>query len=270
MIITDMHTHTNLSGDCTASLEEMVQAAQAKKLTYYAVTDHHDIDYPECGIDFILDLDGSIRQLKEARELYNKPSFTLLRGIEYGLQPHLKDNLAALSQKDDYDFIIGSCHIAGGIDPYEKEFFQGRSRDEAYQFFFENTLECLTLLDGFDALGHLDYAIRYWRKDKHRTYAYNQFKDVLDAILALLIKKDIALEVNTAGYPHKLNQPHPPYDVLTRYLEMGGELLTIGSDAHLPINVATHFDVVEERLKAIGFKSYTTYINRKPLQIGFD
>lgn len=268
MIITDMHTHTDLSGDCQSPIEVMIEAAKEKHLTYYAITDHHDIDYPECGIDFLLDLEASNKQLTLARARHNTDDFTLLRGIEYGLQVHLKDDLASLNHKNDYDFIIGSCHIAGGVDPYEKEFFQGRTRNEAYQFFFENTLECVTQLSGFDSLGHLDYAIRYWRRDNHRTYHYSEFEEVLDAILTTLIKKDIALEVNTAGYPHKLNQPHPPYDVLTRYLEMGGELLTIGSDAHLPANIATHFDVVEGHLKAIGFKSYTTFINRQPLQIG--
>lgn len=270
MIIADMHTHTDLSGDCNSPIKAMIEAAKLKGLQYYAVTDHHDIDYPECGLDFNLDLQASTDQLIKERSFNTTDDFTLLRGIEYGLQLHLKDDLSSLTKKTDYDFIIGSCHLAGGIDPYDQTFFNGRSRDEAYQFFFENTLECITHLNGFDALGHLDYVIRYWRRDNHRKYVYSEFGDVLEGILSTLIRKDIALEVNTAGYPHKLDQPHPSYDVLTRYHEMGGELLTIGSDAHLPQNVATHFDVVEERLKAIGFKSYTTYIDRKPIQLGFE
>ena len=270
MIITDMHSHTDLSGDCKSPIELMIEAAKLKGIQYYAVTDHHDIDFPECGIDFLLDLEASTNQLIRYRQRYNTDDFTLLRGIEYGLQTYLQEDLALLSQKKAYDFIIGSCHLAGGIDPYDATYFDGRTRDEGYQFYFESMLECITAMDGFDALGHLDYVIRYWRKDNNKKYTYSQFKEVLDGILSTLIRKDIALEVNTAGYPFKLDQPNPAYNVLSRYHEMGGELLTIGSDAHIPANVATHFDVVEERLKAIGFKSYTTYINRKPMQIGFD
>ena len=154
------------------------------------------------------------------------------------------------------------------MDPTDANYFINRTRDQGYLFYFENMLACVENLEGFDSLGHMDYVIRYWRMDDHKKYEYKAFSEILDAILAALIRKDIALEVNTAGYPYKLNQPHPSYEVLERYHQLGGRLLTIGSDAHLPVNVASHYAIVEERLKGIGFDSYTVYEQRVPRQIG--
>lgn len=268
MIRSDMHTHTDLSGDCQSPIEVMLESAKQKGLKYYAVTDHHDIDYPEGPLDFTLDLTRSTDELKQYKET-NTDDFQLIAGIEYGLQPYLKDDLLKLSASSNYDFIIGSCHLAQGIDPYEKRYFHHRSRNEGYLIYFEAILQCITEMHGFDALGHMDYAIRYWRGKGERQYSYHEFSDVLDAILETVIRKDIALEVNTAGYPHKLGQPHPSYEVLTRYHQMGGELLTIGSDAHIPKNIAIAFDTVEENLKKIGFKSYTIFKNRQPIQLGW-
>ena len=269
MIITDMHTHSHLSGDCQIPIREMISAAQLKGLKYYAVTDHHDIDFPECGVDFSLDIELANKTILPLKKL-NTPEFQLLQGIEYGLQPYLKDDLKQLSQASDYDLIIGSCHLGDGVDPYDKAYFEHRTKEEGYRIYFESTLKCVEELEGFDVLGHMDYAIRYWRGEGPRQYKYEEYANLFDAILETLIRKEIALEVNTAGYPYKLNQPHPAYDVLTRYYQLGGELLTIGSDAHLTKNIASHFDIVEEKLKAIGFKSYTTFVKRQPIQIGFD
>lgn len=268
MIITDMHTHSHLSGDCLVPIEEMIKAAQVKGLQYYAVTDHHDIDFPECGIDFFLDIEAANKTIQPLKAL-NTSKFQLLQGIEYGLQPYLKDDLKQLSQTSDYDLIIGSCHLGGGMDPYDKAYFNNRTKEEGYRIYFESTLKCVQEMDGFDVLGHMDYAIRYWRGEGQRQYKYRDYGLIFDAILEILIRKDIALEVNTAGYPYKLNQPNPAFDVLTRYYQLGGELLTIGSDAHVTANIASHFDVVEAKLIAIGFKSYTAYVKRQPIQIGF-
>ncbi len=160
-------------------------------------------------------------------------------------------------------------HLAKGKDPYQKDYYDGLTKEEGYRQYFEAILDGVTLFDDFDTLGHMDYVIRYWRKDGHKIYSYSEYTDVLDAILKTLIKKDKALEVNTMGYNHKLDGPNPSYEVLTRYKELGGELLTIGSDAHLAENIGYRFQDTEARLKAIGFTSYTVYKNRKPIQISF-
>lgn len=268
MIVADMHSHTDFSGDCQIPYSEMIEQAIKSSLKYYAITDHHDIDFSVLDPDFTIDPTTYFPALVNIEKKYND-RIRIIKGIEYGLQPHLVDTLSELVQSYDYDYILGSNHLAYGEDPYDKTFFEGLTKTEGYQKFFEATLENIQLTKDIDALAHLDYAIRYWRGEGIRQYTYSEHAEVLDAILKTLIRQDIALEVNTAGYIQKLEQPNPSYDVLSRYHELGGELLTIGSDAHLPQNIKSHFDIVEERLKQIGFKSYTVYLERKPTQISF-
>lgn len=266
MIIADMHTHTHMSGDCLTDAKEMIQTAEAKGFRYYAVTDHHDIDFPAEG--FEMDIPTYQEALKTF-VTYPTGDMQVLKGIEFGLEPKLAQNLVDFAQLDGFDFIVGSCHLAGGMDPYDKAYFDGRSRDEGYGFFFESILDNVRCHNDFDTLAHLDYVIRYWRGDGPKTYAYKDFAQILDEVLKVLIRKDKSLEVNTSGYLHRLNGPNPSYDVLTRYYELGGRQITIGSDAHMPKNIGTHFDIVEERLRAIGFDHYMVYVQRKPVAIGF-
>lgn len=268
MIIADMHSHSDFSGDCKIPLTDMIAKAKSLGLNYYAITDHHDLEFPECGINFELDLDSYMEHISAVSNSMTS-EFTLLKGVEFGLQPSIGSTLDGLATKYDFDFIIGSSHLANGKDPYQKDFYEGLTRNEGYKMYFEATLDNINSTNAFDTLGHLDYAIRYWRGDDHRKYDYKDFQEIFDAILKTLIKKGKSLEVNTSGYLQKLDQPNPSYDVLTHYHQLGGELITIGSDAHLPQNIMSNFDLTEKKLRQIGFKSYTIYKQRQPIQLDF-
>lgn len=269
MIIADMHTHSHFSGDCKATMDEMVSEAIKKGLKYYAITEHHDIEFPECGIDFELNTESYIRHITSYKEKMPK-DFELLIGMEYGMQPHLVGILDEMTERYPFDFIIGSNHLAAnGKDPYQADYYDGLTRNQGYMLYFEAILASVTHFDSFDTLGHMDYVNRYWRKDDIKIYNYSEFADIIDAILRTLIRKDKALEVNTMGNKHKLNGPNPSYEVLSRYFELGGELLTIGSDAHTPGNIGYYFDETEAKLREIGFKSYTVFKKRQPIQIPF-
>jgi len=269
MIRSDLHNHTHFSFDSQASMPDMIKAAQEKGLNTLAFTDHHDIDFIYEGLSGELDVVNYIHAIEDFRATLTD-DFNLLTGIEFGIEKHLHEPLRQLARRHDFDFIICSTHFAKGKDPYDPTYFDGLSRNEGYFSIFEDTLFNISHFEDFDALGHLDYVIRYWRRDLNKKYSYADFSDVFDAILSTLIRKDKALEVNTSGYVYKLDQPHPSYEVLKRYKQLGGELLTIGSDAHRPENIAVSFDVVEKHLKNIGFKSYTIFQKRVPTQIGFD
>ena len=124
--------------------------------------------------------------------------------------------------------------------------------------------------DNFDSLGHLDYLIRYipaFCGDKD--YNYKEYAEGLDEIFKLLIDKKKALEINTAGLIKGLPCFHPKLESLKRYLELGGELLTIGSDGHSPDKIATEFAKTEELLLSCGVKGYYVYKNRMPEFVSF-
>lgn len=264
-MIIDIHTHTDFSGDCNVPIREMIEAAKNAGVRYYGITDHHDLDFPECGINFELSVAEYFQTLADLKKEYDSSDFTLLIGIEFGLQPHLSEELLGLLEEFPFDYVIGSNHLAYGVDPYDKTFFNGMTRNEGYQRFFEATLENIEKLQGFHIIGHLDYVMRYWRGDGSKHYTYEQFAPILDQILLKIIEKNLCLEVNTSGYKYKLNQPHPSYEILQRYYELGGRLITLGSDAHLPTNIASSFEETIQKLKSIGYSYQYYFIGQERL-----
>ena len=128
----------------------------------------------------------------------------------------------------------------------------------------ETTLENVKVMDCFQSLGHLDYIVRYG-KMREKTYSCEEYTDVIDEILKQLIEKGKGLEINAAGLKYGLPFAHPHPDVLRRYRELGGEIVTIGADAHKPEHIAYDFGKVEELLKACGFKYYTEFFEQKPV-----
>ena len=113
-------------------------------------------------------------------------------------------------------------------------------------------------------IGHLDYVVRYG-KSREKEYSYTDYADIIDEILKLLIEKEKGLEVNSAGLKYGLPFAHPHPDVLNHYRELGGEIITIGADAHKPEHIAYDFAKAEEILKSCGFKYYTEFFEQKPV-----
>lgn len=161
------------------------------------------------------------------REKY-QDQIELLFGIELGLQPHLAETHRNYLNEWPFDFVIGSSHVVHGKDPYYPAFYEGKEEAQAYREYFESILENLAVFDEMDVYGHIDYVVRYG-PNKNQYYSYEAYRELLDEILKTLIRKNIGLELNTAGYKYGLGHPNPTEAVLKRYAELGGEILTIGS-----------------------------------------
>ena len=101
--------------------------------------------------------------------------------------------------------------------------------------------------------------------EREKFYTYSAFAELIDPILSELINRGIALEVNTAPLTKGMRYFNPLPDILSRYREMGGELITIGSDAHVPERIAGCFEETAEILRSLGFSHYAVYRERKPL-----
>lgn len=257
----DTHMHTHFSGDSDANSLEMIRSARNKGLSGICFTDHLDIDYPENPELFLVDLSAYFQELHSLQaKSYDLP---VLIGLELGLQPHLAQELSSLPALHPFDFIIGSSHVVHHQDPYYSEFYIGKTEDEAYREYFESILENLAVFDCFDVYGHIDYIVRYG-PNTNTHYTYEKFSDIIDEILSILIAKGKGIEINTAGFKYGLGHPHPTEKVLKRYRDLGGEIITVGSDAHKPEHIAYDFAKVPEILKNAGFSYYTVFKNRKP------
>lgn len=273
MIQADMHMHTWFSTDSEACPRDMADEAVRKGLKTICFTDHFDKDDLEWGEEGIFDVDAYFVEMQKLQEEY-AGKLNVRIGIELGLRTYLEDYYEELTKKYPFDFVIGSVHnvpykkdAEGNIlytDPAAEKLFTDRTDKEAYRLMMETTLENVRTSDCFQTLGHLDYVVRYG-KSREKEYSYTDYADIIDEILKLLIEKEKGLEVNSAGLKYGLPFAHPHPDVLKRYRELGGEIITIGADAHKPEHIAYDFAKAEEILKSCGFKYYTEFFEQKPV-----
>lgn len=273
MIQADMHMHTWFSTDSEACPCDMADEAVRKGLKTICFTDHFDKDDLEWGEEGIFDVDAYFVEMQKLQEEY-AGKLNIRIGIELGLRTYLKDYYEELTKKYPFDFVIGSVHnvpykkdAEGNIlytDPAAEKLFTDCTDKEAYRLMMETTLENVRTSDCFQTLGHLDYVVRYG-KSREKEYSYTDYADIIDEILKLLIEKEKGLEVNSAGLKYGLPFAHPHPDVLKRYRELGGEIITIGADAHKPEHIAYDFAKAEEILKSCGFKYYTEFFEQKPV-----
>lgn len=273
MIQADMHMHTWFSTDSEACPCDMADEAVRKGLKTICFTDHFDKDDLEWGEEGIFDMDAYFVEMQKLQEEY-AGKLNIRIGIELGLRTYLKDYYEELTKKYPFDFVIGSVHnvpykkdVEGNIlytDPAAEKLFTDRTDKEAYRLMMETTLENVRTSECFQTLGHLDYVVRYG-KSREKEYSYTDYADIIDEILKLLIEKEKGLEVNSAGLKYGLPFAHPHPDVLKRYRELGGEIITIGADAHKPEHIAYDFAKAEEILKSCSFKYYTEFFEQKPV-----
>ena len=256
----DCHVHTTLSHDGKSDIIDYLNIAKEKGVDEITFTEHYDI-YD--GIDTklkTLDVDNYLREfLSKKDDSKVKTNF----GIEIGLQPDTYTKIHNMVITHDFDFIIGSSHITCKKDmAMDPSFFTGITPQEAYMKYFNEVLENIKkYYYEFDVYGHLDYVIRYG--DKQRINI-KEFQDILDTILRTLIRKDKGIEVNTSGIRYGLKEPHPNIDIVKRYIELGGKIITVGSDAHRKEDLASNFVEVYSMLESIGVDEVAIYHNRRP------
>ena len=143
------------------------------------------------------------------------------------------------------------------------KYFGNKSEKQAYREYFESILENVNVFDNYDVYGHLDYVVRYSPYES-RHFDLKDYEDVIYEIMKSIIENGKGIEINTAGIRKNLGYSHPHKDILKMYKNLGGEIITIGSDAHACQHLGYKFEDVPELLKSTGFKYYTVFENRQP------
>lgn len=265
-ITADYHLHSSFSGDSQTPMEDMICKGIELGLTHMCFTEHQDFDFPVSDVSpegmFLTNTDSYLYDLLRYKEKY-KDQIKLLFGIEIGLQPHLTRKLAAYVKSYDFDFVIGSSHVCNGMDPYRSIFFEGKTEQEAYGEYFLSIIDNIKKFFNFDVYAHLDYVVRYG-PCRDENYSYAQYSDLFDTMLKLLIEKGKGIELNTGGLKKGMRDLHPCMEVVRRYRELGGEIITIGSDSHDTAHITDAFPRASAILQECGFKYYTIFENRLP------
>ncbi len=261
-MIADIHVHSNYSTDSEARMEETVKRAIEIGLPVLCFTDHIDWDYPVEGLTFDFDVKKYFEEIDYLQSKYSD-KIDILKGVELGLQPQLADRYRQLLDSHPFDFAIGSQHLVNSMDPYYPETFEGKRDADVFYRYFCDMLEDVRAFHSFDSMGHLDYVVRYG-KHKAQEYSYHAYAEVIDEILKLMVRYNIAIELNTCGLRKQLGFPNPHPDILRRYHELGGTLVTVGSDSHKPHYLGYGFDTAAKILTSCGFTHYCYFKKRQP------
>lgn len=267
MLFPDYHFHTDFSSDCDEPIQAVIASAKEKGLSALCVTDHYDMDFPvrpeEPDMDFDLDLDSYYRIYHALSEKL-VPEFDLRVGVELGVMPSTTKKLNAFVQAHpELDFIICSLHVVDGMDPYYPKYFEGKEDLSAYRHYFETLLACVKEFDNFNVCGHLDYIVRYG-KTKADLFDIRDYADIFEELFQILVSRGQGIEINTGSLYRGLSFPHPHTDILKMYKDAGGEIITVGSDAHHAEHIGYGFDAARDLLLSHGFRYYTTFKERKP------
>lgn len=271
MIKSDFHTHSDFSGDSKTPMRHMIDSAISKGIQNLCFTEHNDPDFvyviPEEKGMFDLNTSAYLQKASQFKNEYAK-AINILHGVELGVQEHLSDKLKEYVNSNPFDFVIASSHLCDRMDPYNKEFFENRSSKEAFRAYFESIDRNIRSFDSFDVYGHLDYVVRY-APDLNHNYYFKDYKDIFESIFKELVYKGKGIEVNSGGYRRGLGCPNPNAEIIRFYHECGGEIITVGSDAHDVSMLCNNFNLIEDILVNAGFNYYTVFQNRKPSFIRF-
>jgi len=259
--IIDLHTHTINSPDGNHEALFMAETAANNKIHTVAFTDHCEVDYfYKDNYDKVVE--NSFRDVsKVCEELKGK--INILKGVELA-QPHYNTELAEkIINTYDYDVVIGSIHnLREQEDFYFWKTFDGIDIEATMNEYFDELIQMLQW-GNFEILAHITYPFRYIYNLCGYVEDINKYKNKVDELLKLCAEKDKALEINMGGLKYPINKPSPDLDTVKRYKELGGRLVSVGSDSHYAERIGVNIDKAYDIAREAGFKSVATFKNRK-------
>ena len=255
----DYHMHTTVSFDGKGLAPDMVRAAEQAGLKEICFTDHRDYQLGNNPTAMVFDLNN----YRKTYDRLSSPSLKIRRGMEFGMKPHNQDQFSRDARSYPFDFILGSVHFVDEVDVYFPDYWKGKTVFEAERRFLEETLTCVKAHDQFDVLAHLNFLSKAPCNPGHTPLLYSEHREIVDEILKTLAEKGKGLELNTSGMD-RCGSFLPSEDFFRRFKELGGEIVTVGSDAHAPDRVGQY---TREAVNILGdiFGYVCTFAERKPI-----
>lgn len=268
-MLCDYHMHSHYSDDSDYDMEQVVKDSIALGLDEICFTDHVDygIKADHDGIDvrgiegrWNVDYPSYAAEIASLKKKY-AGQITIKMGLEFGMQTHTIADFEKLYKRYDFDFIILSCHQAEDKEFWTYEFQKGRTVKEYTEKYYEEILDVMENYKDYSVLGHLDSINRY---DRGESYPFEKIKPLLTKILERAIADGKGIEVNTSSFRYGVPDLTPSRDILRLYKELGGSIITVGSDSHAPGYPGSHIAEVREELAQMGFDQICTYEKMRP------
>lgn len=254
------HIHTSFSCDCDSSMEEMCQTALKAGVAEIGFSDHFDLHAGDPCRGYLRP-DAWWQAFRHCREVFEPQGLTLKAGVEVG-EPHIfRAEVDDLLERYEWDFVLGSLHWVGADTIFDRDFFHRHPPQEVYRLYFEE-IATMCQVGQFDILAHLDVVKRIGY-EAYGCYDVREWEAYVRPVLEYCADRGIALEVNTATLRRSVKETTPTRSVLCWYREMGGQYMTIGSDAHHPRDVVAGLDKAIEEVRSAGFTQLTRFTGRR-------
>ena len=270
----DYHIHTSFSFDSFYDMEEAVKDAIALGLDEICFTDHVDYgikkdrtgreseeELIEHKRDYNVDYPAYFAKIEEMQKKY-EGQITIRRGLEFGMQVPEIPKFQKLSDTYPMDFILLSIHSFDNHQIYKKDAYLLMDHIPYHRRYYEEMLGCVKNYKDYTVLAHIDNINRY---DPRRAVPLDSVRDLLEEILKTVIRDGKGLEVNTATARYGITDMTPSREILRLYKELGGEILSIGSDVHRKGSLGLELDYNREELRKLGFRTFCTFEKQKPV-----
>ena len=279
-MLADYHVHTEFSNDSIYPMEEVIKDAISLGIKDICFTDHvdygpyRDWDDPR-GIQYRpgdegepervaltnVDYKKYFSMIEKMREKYGE-KIAIKAGLEFGVQTHTIPEYEKLFRSYPFDFIILSIHQAGDQEFWTNEYQSGRTQQEYNEDYYKELLSVVQNYHNYSVLGHMDLIVRY---DSYGVYPFEKLKPLLTEILKTVIADGKGIEVNTSNHRYGLSDMTPSRDILKLYKELGGTIITIGSDSHKKEHLGAYIDWAKEELRKLGYTQFCTFEKMQPI-----
>lgn len=260
MYLMDYHHHTNHSFDSTASMVDICKKAIENEIQEICFTEHFSVN-PLAPTYGHMVFEKYLQEIRDCQEQF-QGQLTVKAGIEL-CEPHLlKEQYDEILQPLNLDFILGSVH---NLNNQKLRLALNEDHPTAYERYFKELYHMVTTAD-IDIIAHFDLMKRYAYKE-HGLYEFQNYREIIEQILKKAIDRNIGMEINTSGLRTGLKQTLPSIEVIQLYKELGGEILTIGSDSHTVEDVGANLTDAYALAKQCGFNYVFKFEKRKPVAV---
>ena len=280
----DYHLNCEYSDDSNEPMENQIRQAIASDLDEMCFTDHvdygikRDWDDPEGiiirhavehgrEVDLVL-ANVNYPKYFTALNMYQQKyasSISIKKGLEFGIQSITVDAYEKLyaSYQDDLDFVLFSMHQVNNLEFWTQDFQKGKTQKEYNDEYYKEIYQTMQMFHHYSCLAHLDLLARY---DENGIYPFENEKDIIAEILKYAIRDGKGVEINTSSWKYGLKDTQPSRAILKLYKDLGGKIITVGSDAHETRYLASHIKDAYAVLKnEIGINEICTFDHMQPI-----
>ena len=273
-MLADYHVHCMFSDDSWYIPDKVCADAWKRNLDEICFTDHVDYgikpDWDQALLAKVaegqrvvnVDYDAYFPCIEELREKWSG-RLAVKTGLEFGVQTHTIPQFNALWDRWEHelDFVLLSIHQVGDLEFWTGEFQEGRTQEEYNRAYYQELYDVTTTFTHWSVLAHIDLIKRY---DPAGILDFPANRDLVAATLEHVIAQDKGIELNTSSVRYGLTDSQPAREILELYRDLGGTIITLGSDSHEPAHLGAYLRHFQRYLASLGFEGFCTYDKMVP------